>query len=126
MYFQELSQLQKKNPSLSQVISRLDTYLYTLPVAARVHINASDTAQAIEEHRQQVISLLMAATQLGLLKLKFRINCPVHGHGIRDFSDLSELPPELYCDVCDERHPVTTDDVEYFFELPTHPIAIAR
>ena len=52
-----------------------------------------------------------------MLKLKFRVMCPNYGGGMRDYEKLSDIPNEVYCDLCDELHEVTPEDVEYFFEL---------
>jgi len=59
----------------------------------------------------------MAATSLGLLKLKYRLLCPSNGSGIRDYEKLSQIPKQILCDTCGETHEVTPDDIEYFFEL---------
>ncbi len=122
MYFQELERLQKVNPELTGVLTKLDRYLSQLERSATLHITASDVAQAIHAHRDTVVGLLMASAQLGLLRLKFRVSCPVRGHGMRDFADLSEIPTDLHCDICGEPHPITADDVEYFFELQRNAV----
>jgi hypothetical protein len=109
--------LQEANPELGGAISRLNEYLVNLKGEARLHITASDVAQAIGESRKAVVGLLMAATRLGLLKLKFRLSCAVTGAGIRDFDDLEQIPKETFCGACGESHAVSPDDVEYFFEL---------
>jgi hypothetical protein len=126
MYFPELNRLREANPDQAGTLIKLDRYLARLTGPARLHIAATDVAQAIEAQRDKVIGLLMAAAHLGLLRVKFRVSCPTRGHGIRDFEKLAEIPRTLYCDVCDEEHPITPDDVEYFFELVDHTVAARR
>lgn len=124
MYFRELKQLREANPKLAETIAKLDQYLAGLQSASRKHISATDVAQQIGASREQILGLLMGSTQLGLLNLKFRVSCP-HEHPIRDYSQLKDIPKTVYCDVCDEEHEVTPDDVEYFFELAGHALPIA-
>jgi hypothetical protein len=124
MYFPELKQLQEANPKLAKVVAKLDSYLAGLQGNSRSHINATDVAQQLGAPRDKILGLLMAASQLGLLGLKFRISCP-EGHPIRDYSDIHQIPPSVYCDVCDEEREITSDDVEYFFELPARSLPIA-
>jgi hypothetical protein len=117
MSYPELKQLQKANPRLSRVVAAIDKYLGSLSVPARSHISAGTVAESIGEPRGTVLGLLMAAAHLGLLKLKFRLTCPETGAGIRDYDSLDDIPSEISCDVCGNVHHITTDDVEYFFEL---------
>jgi hypothetical protein len=116
MYFQELNKLREANPDLGDAIVRLDEYLASLTGNARRHINASTVSAALNVPREITIGLLMGSSELGLLKLKFRVQCP-DGHGVGDFDRLQDIPSEIYCGACDETRPVIPDDVEYFFEL---------
>jgi hypothetical protein len=116
MFFQELKRLREANPNLSDAIARLDKYLSTLTGTERSSISASTVAAATDLPRDKTIGLLMAAAELGLLKLKYRVVCP-NGHGVRDFERLQDIPREIYCGACDQTREVTPDDVEYFFEL---------
>ena len=126
MFFPVLRRLRENNPQLSQTIEALDEYLASLEGGARLHITASGVAQAIDAPRDRVVGLLMAAANLGLLRLKFRVSCPVTGGGLRDFDSLSEIPRQLICDLCGEEHVVTPDDVEYFFELKDQAVGAHR
>ena len=117
MSYQELKQLRRVNPDQAGVISEIEKYLSSLQGSQRNHINASAVAQRIGAPRDKVIGLLMAAASLGLLRLKYRVICPNHSGGIRDYETLSEIPPEIACDVCNETLAITPDDIEYFFEL---------
>jgi hypothetical protein len=126
MYYPEFKQLQAANPKLSDAISAVDGYLGSLEGSARSHVSASTVAAATGLPRDKVLGILMAAAHLKLLKLKYRIVCPVEGSGIRDYDSLKDIPTEVYCDTCDETHPVTTDDVEYFFELSEARAAARR
>lgn len=125
MYFRELKQLREANPELADVVVSLDKYLAGLHGKSRNQIVATDVAQQIGAPRIKVLGLLMAAAQLGLLKLKFRIACPIRGHGIRDYAQIQEIPSTVYCDVCDDDHELTGNDIEYYFELPTQALPIA-
>jgi hypothetical protein len=125
MYFPELRRLREANPDLGDAIDQLDRYLSSLDASARSHINASTVSAAIAIPRDKAIGLLMAAAELGLLKLKFRVQCP-EGHGLRDFDKLQDIPKELYCDVCDESRPVSPDDIEYFFTLTERATSVRR
>lgn len=116
MFFQELTRLREANPDLKDAINHLDRYLASLTGSARNNINASTVAAALNIPRGQAIGLLMAVAELGVLKLKYRVLCP-DGHGVQEFNRLQDIPTEIYCGACDQTHPVTTDDVEYFFEL---------
>jgi hypothetical protein len=113
------------NPELADVIAKLDKYLARLQGNSRNHINATDVAQQIGAPRNRVLGLLMAAADSGLLRLKFRVSCPVRGHGIKDYVNPADIPETIYCDVCDEEHEITPDDVEYFFELGSRAMPIA-
>jgi hypothetical protein len=124
MYFRELSQLQEANPDLANIVAKLDKYLARLQGKSRNHIAVTDVAQQIGAPRDKVLGLLMAAAQLRLLKLKFRVSCPVHGHGIKDYAEIKDVPSTVYCDVCDDEHELTGDDVEYFFELAPQALPI--
>jgi hypothetical protein len=124
MFYPELKQLQKANPDQAKVISALDGYLASLHGSARSHINATTVAQGVGAPRDKVIGLLMGAATLGLLKLKFRVMCPHNDAGIKDYDKLSDIPREVYCDVCDEAHKVTPDDIEYFFELSSQGVPV--
>jgi hypothetical protein len=126
MYYPEFKQLREANPELSGVISALDKYLASLEGSARSHISASTVSAATGLARDKVLGVLMAAANLGLLKLKFRLLCPVEGSGIRDYDNLKDIPTEVYCDTCDEMHKVTTHDVEYYFELSEKSAAARR
>lgn len=126
MYFPGLNQLRAANPDQADVISKIDDYLASLSGPARLHINSTTVAEAIGAPRDKVIGLLMAAANLGILKLKFRVVCPREGGGIRDFESLSDIPTEIYCGICDEVHQITTDDVEYFFELSEKNATVGR
>jgi uncharacterized protein DUF5939 len=126
MYYPEFKQLREANPELSRVISTVDRYLASLDGSARSHISASTVAAATDVPRDKVLGILMAAANLGLLKLKFRLLCPVEGSGIRDYDNLKDIPTEVYCDTCNEMHRVTTDDVEYYFELSEKSAAARR
>jgi hypothetical protein len=126
MYFPEFKRLQEANPNLSATVSAVDGYLASLEGSARSHINASTVAAATNQPRDKVLGLLMAAANLKLLKLKFRLLCPAEESGIRDYENLADIPAEVYCDVCDQTHRVTTDDVEYFFELAEASAAARR
>jgi hypothetical protein len=117
MYLRGLSKLREANPELSESIDRLDQYLAEISGGARLHITASTVATAIDVSRDLAIGLLMAAAKLGLLRLKFRLLCPVTHGGIRDFSELADIPKQFACDLCGEQHEVSPDDIEYFFEL---------
>jgi hypothetical protein len=125
MYFRELKQLREANPDLGHVIVRLDGYLSSLAGNARRHITASTVSVAIDVPRDKAIGLLMGAAELGLLKLKFRVQCP-DGHGVRDFDSLQGIPAEIHCDACDETRPISPDDVEYFFELTERTASVRR
>jgi hypothetical protein len=126
MYYPEFKRLQEANPDLSRVISTVDRYLASLDGSARSHISASTVAAATDQPRDKVLGILMAAANLKLLKLKYRLVCPVQGSGIRDYDSLKDIPTEVYCDTCDEMHRITTDDVEYFFELSEANAAARR
>lgn len=125
MYFRELNKLLEANPDLSSAIRRLDQYLSGLEGEARFHVTASSVASATDISRDTAIGLLMAAVKLGILRLKFRVSCPNVGAGIRDFSDFSEIPEELKCDLCGQEHIVTPDDIEYFFEIKDRAVGAA-
>ena len=125
MYFQELSRLRDSNRSQTDVLKRIDSYLAKASANARFYITATDVAQAIAAPRQVVIGLLMAAAHVGVLRLKFRLTCPERGAGIRDYDELSEIPLDVYCDLCDQTHRVSSDDIEYFFEIAQKPMANA-
>jgi hypothetical protein len=126
MYFPELSRLREDNPDLAEAIDRLDQYLAGLKDENRFHVTASSVANAIRISQNSAIGLLMAAAKLGILRLKFRVSCPEVGAGIRDFSELSEIPRELKCDLCGENHTVTPDDIEYFFEVKDKALGARR
>jgi hypothetical protein len=126
MYYPEFKQLREANPELSKVISAVDSYLASLSGSARSHISASTVAGATGQPRDKVLGILMAVANLKLLKLKFRLVCPVEGSGIRDYDNLQDIPAEVYCDTCDEMHRVSTDDVEYFFEFSEASAAARR
>ena len=117
MFYRELNQLRRANPDEDGAITRLDRYLSSLPPGAARNITATTVSAAIGAPRSKTVGLLMAATALGLLKLKFRVVCPEGKHGIRDYENLDDIPSEIYCDACEETYGVTPDDVEYFFEL---------
>lgn len=126
MYYPEFKRLREANPELSKVISAVDSYLASLNGSARLHISASTVAESTSQPRDKVLGILMAAANLKLLKLKFRLLCPVEGSGIRDYDDLKDIPTEVFCDTCDATHQVSTDDVEYFFELSEASAAARR
>jgi hypothetical protein len=125
MYFQGLKQLRAANPDLGDAIVRLDRYLSSLTGNPRRHITASTVSASIEVPRDKAIGLLMGAAGLGLLKLKFRVQCP-DGHGVRDFDRVQDIPAEIYCDACDQTRPVSPDDIEYFFELTERAALVRR
>jgi hypothetical protein len=116
MFFRELKQLRAANPDLDDAIARLDQYLSSLTGTARSHISASTVSAAVGVPRDKAIGLLMGAAELGLLRLKYRVQCP-DGHGVKDFDRLQDIPAEIYCGACDETRPITPDDVEYYFEF---------
>jgi len=116
MYFQELKQLREANLKLSDAITRLDEYLASLTGNARSNITVSTVSSAIGQPRDRVLGLLMAASELGLLKLRYRVLCP-DDHGVQVFDRLQDVPPTIHCGACDETRAVTPDDVEYFFAL---------
>lgn len=116
MYFQELKGLREANPELKDAVDNLDRYLASLTGSARNNINASTVTAALNIPRGKAIGLLMAAAEVGLLRLKYRVVCP-EGHGVQEFDRLQGIPTEIYCGACDQTYPVTSDDVEYFFEL---------
>jgi hypothetical protein len=116
MYFHELKRLREANPKLSDAVGRLDEYLASLTGSARSNITVSTVSSAIGKPRDLVLGLLMASSELGLIKLRYRILCP-DGHGVQVFDRLEDVPNTMYCGACDETRPVAPDDVEYFFGL---------
>jgi len=117
--------LREANPKLSDAITRLDEYLASLTGNARSNITVSTVSAAIGQPRDQVLGLLMAASELGVLKLRYRVLCP-DGHGVQVFDRLEDVPTTIYCGACDETRPVTPDDVEYFFELTEKAASVGR
>jgi hypothetical protein len=117
MLFPVLKQLQKNNPRLTKTIEALDEYLSGLEGNAKNHITATGAAQATGGPRKEVLGILMAAANLGLLNLKYRVECPNSAAGLRDYDNLEDIPRSLPCDLCGEDHVITSDDVEYFFQL---------
>ena len=104
MFFPVLKKLRESNPRLTRTIEALDQYLARLDGPSRMHITASGVAEELGAPRDQVLGLLMASANQGLLKLKFRLICPITNGGLRDFENLSDIPKRVECDVCGERN----------------------
>ena len=126
MYFPEFKRLRAANPDQARTIDDLDRYLSSLTGSERHHISARTVAEALHASHDKIVGLLMAATNLGLLKLKFRVICPQSEAGIRDYEDINDIPTEIECDICGEAHQVTADDIEYFFELNEKNAPVSR
>jgi hypothetical protein len=126
MFFPVLRELQESNPQLNNTIAAMDSFLARLEGNTRLHITASGVAQAIGAPRDEVLGVLMAAANLGLLRLKFRVICPTTNGGVRDYDSLADIPRSIACDLCGQEHVITPDDVEYFFELQDQLVGAHR
>jgi hypothetical protein len=117
MFFPVLKQLKENNPKLAKTIGAINQYLGELDGKARKHITATGVTQATGQPRGEVLGVLMAAANLGMLQIKYRVECPKSAAGLRDYDKLNDIPRRVPCDLCGEDHVITADDIEYFFQL---------
>jgi hypothetical protein len=113
MYFREFGIIADEAPELS-CVKEVDDYLARLSwnAGAVKNIVPWKVARAIGAPTVEVIQVLLAARNEGLLQLFWRLECPIDGGPIsldeypEEVFELDDLPDDIKCDVCaTELHP---------------------
>jgi len=124
MYFRELSTLTREHPWAKREIKALDDYLASAPADTAEAISIPLVVKAIEGDPGVVKRLLDRSAELGLLRRRYRVVCPKDRADIGEFRTLGEIPQEIECEFCDEKHEVSDNDIEEIFALNREPVAV--
>ena len=100
-------------------IEKLDTFLGELTLAQGTYLSPWRVAQKTAVSQPSVIETFLAASQKGLLSIRFEVWCPETRIKIFESFDKAEIQSQILCDRCspEKVHEISDSDVHLSFRL---------
>jgi len=125
MFFPGFERLRSSRLDRDGLVARLDAFLGHLPEGARQTINPRIVAEGLGSPLVDVVNLLEAAVDDGILRRRYHIWCPVEQTGIQWLENLADAPELVPCDQCNEgEHAITPDMIAVRYAIAEVPVAV--